>query len=587
MNSPGHAKIDASFLFAVLAPFKKVFYGVAAFTATMNLLMLVPSIYMLEVYDRVLTSRNEFTLLMLTLMMLLMYVIYGFLEGVRGFATIKLGEAIDAAMNQRVYTAAFEQSLDKPEVNSVQALNDLTNLRQFMTGSTLFSFFDAPWFPIYLLVVFAFDLWLGVFATVSVMVLIGLTILNEALTKKSLNMANRGSMASTNMATDTLRNAEVLQAMGMFPAMRIRWLKLHKEVMVHQSLASFRGASIGSVTRFVRLALQSLILGVGAFLVLKNEITAGMMIAASILLGRTLAPVEQVIGGWKQFKGAVASYERLKDMLNTYPERQQVMKLPKPSGRLLVEHLVVAPPGSKKPVVDDVSFQLQPGEVLGIIGPSASGKSTLARALVGVWPVQQGSVRLDGADVHTWNKEELGPSVGYVPQDVEIFQGSLAQNIARFGEIVPEKVIAAATAAGIHEMVLRFQDGYNTIVGPGGSGLSGGQKQRLALARALHGDPSFIVLDEPNSNLDEAGERALIESIERASQRLATVILVTHRTNILKATTKLLVMAEGKLVLFGPTHLVMDKLHQNQMIHQGTKDKEQAQLPQANQESAL
>lgn len=555
---------SASPIFAALTPFKKVFYGVAAFTATMNILMLVPSFYMLEVYDRVLTSRNEFTLLMLSLMMLLLFLIYSYLEGIRGFATIKLGEAIDAAMNERIYTAAFELTLKQPSANGAQALHDLTNLRQFLTSAPLFAFFDAPWFPIYLTVVYVFNFWLGLFATVSVVILVVLTILNEALTKKPLGEAGKLSMVSVNLAANTMKNAEVLEAMGMLPAMRGRWFKLHQEFLDHQSLASQRGATISSISRFVRLSMQSLILGVGAYLVLLNEITAGMMIAASILLGRTLAPVEQVIGSWKQFKSAVASYERLKDMLHNFPERKDVMSLPRPLGYLSVENLVVAAPGAQKPVVQGVSFQLEPGDILGVIGPSASGKSTLARALVGVWPTLGGSVRLDGADVHAWNKAELGPAVGYVPQDVEIFQGSISENIARFSEIVPEKVIAAATSAGIHEMVLRFPDGYNTLIGPGGGGLSGGQMQRLALARALHGDPSFIVLDEPNSNLDDAGERALVQALLQAKQRLATVVVITHRTSVLQAANKLLVMAEGRVAMFGPTQQVLQKLQQNQ-----------------------
>ena len=555
---------EASPIVALLAPFKKVFYGVAAFTATMNLLMLVPSLYMLEVYDRVLTSRNEFTLLMLSLMMLLMYVIYSLLEGVRGFATIKLGEAIDAKMNERVYTAAFEHTLRNPGANAGQALTDLTTLRQFLTSTPLFAFFDAPWFPVYLAVTYLFNFWLGLFATFSVIILVVLTVLNEALTKKPLGASQQLSITSVNMTSNTMKNAEVLEAMGMLPAMRARWLKMNQQMLDQQSLASQRGASISSVSRFFRLSMQSLILGLGAYLVLQNEISPGMMIAASILLGRALSPVEQLIGSWKQFKGASASYERLKQMLNAYPERKEVMSLPRPVGRLSVENLIVGAPGTRKPIVQGVSFQIEPGDVLGVIGPSACGKSTLARALVGVWPKLAGAVRLDGADVHEWNKAELGPAIGYVPQDVEIFQGSISENIARFGEVVPEMVIAAATAAGIHDMVLRFPDGYNTVIGPGGAGLSGGQMQRLALARALHGDPSFMVLDEPNSNLDEAGDRALVQALMQARQRKATVVLITHKNSVLQAANKLLVMAEGRLVMFGPTQEVVQKLQQNQ-----------------------
>lgn len=551
-------------IIAVLSPFKKVFYAVAAFTAVMNMLMLAPSIYMLEVYDRVLSSRNDMTLLMLTIMMVVLYIIYSMLEGVRGFATIKLGEAIDAAMNEKIFNAAFRHTLKKPGSNAAQSLNDLTTIRQFLTSAPLFAFFDAPWFPIYLVVTFYFNFWLGMFSVASVLILVFLTILNEALTKKPLADANKLSLTSVNIASNTMRNAEVLEAMGMLPAMRTRWYKLHQEFLDQQSIASQRAAKISSVTRFIRMTVQSMILGVGAYLVLLNQISPGMMIAASILSGRTLAPVEQVIGSWKQFKGAMFSYQRLKEMLVANPEGKESMALPKPLGRLSVENIVVAPPGVTKPFVQGVTFQIEPGDVLGVIGPSASGKSTLARALVGVWPVYGGAVRLDGADVQSWDKTQLGPHVGYVPQDIEIFQGTISENISRFGPVDPEGVIAAATAAGIHDMVLRFPEGYDTNVGPGGAGLSGGQMQRIALARALYGSPNFIVLDEPNSNLDDAGERSLVQSLVQLRQRKATVVVVSHRTSILQATTKLLVMSDGRLALFGPTQQVLERLQQNQ-----------------------
>lgn len=557
-------------IISVLKPFKRVFIAVAAFTAVMNLLMLVPSFYMLEVYDRVLSSKNEFTLLMLSCIMLILYVVYSALENVRGFATIKLGEEIDSALSEPVYNAAFNQALKNPGTNNVQVLHDLTNLRQFLTSAPLFSFFDAPWFPIYLTVTFFFNFWLGVFSLISVLLLIILTIANESVTKKPLDEANSLSMNSVNMAFNTMRNAEVLQAMGMLPNMRSRWLNMHKQFLENQSLASMRGSSIGSFTRFVRLSTQSLILGVGAYLVIHNEISAGMMIAASILLGRTLAPVEQVIATWKQFKGAIASYDRLVQLLKHEPQQNENMSLPPPKGRLSVENIAIVPPGSTKPVIQGVNFALEPGDVLGIIGASASGKSSLARALVGVWEVVAGCVRLDGSDVHSWNKSELGPFVGYVPQDVEIFQGSISENISRFGKIDSKLVIAAATAAGIHEMILRLPDGYDTILGPGGSGLSGGQMQRLAIARALYGDPVFIVLDEPNSNLDDAGERSLVKSLIDCKNRFATVVVVTHRTSVLQATTKLLVMSEGKMLMSGPTQQVLDALQNSQRMSQAS-----------------
>lgn len=578
MNEP-----NTSPVIAALAPFAKVFYAVGAFTAVMNLLMLTPSIYMLEVYDRVLSSRNEMTLVMLTLMLIVVYVIYSMLESVRGFATIKVGEAIDSAMNEKIFNAAFKQTLKKPGSNAAQALNYLATIRQFMTSAPLFAFFDAPWFPIYLFVTFYFNFWLGLFSLVSVILLVFLTILNEALTKKPLTEANQLSVASVNMASNAMRNSEVLEAMGMLPAMRSRWYKMHQEFLDQQSLASQRAARISSISRFLRMTVQSTILGLGAYLVLVNQISPGMMIAASILSGRTLAPVEQVIGSWKQFKGAMFAYQRLKELLSENPDNKLTMALPRPLGRLSVENVVVAPPGATKPFVQDVSFVLEPGDILGVIGPSASGKSTLARALVGVWPVSGGSVRLDGSDVQSWNKTELGPNVGYVPQDIEIFQGTISENISRFGPVHPEKVIDAATSAGIHEMILRFPDGYDTTVGPGGVGLSGGQMQRIALARALYGSPNYIVLDEPNSNLDEAGERSLVQSLINLRQRQATVVIVSHRTSMLQATSKLLVLAEGRLALFGPTQQVLARLQQGQQPKQPTP----APVPQIASGSAV
>lgn len=561
-NKPADAIVIA------LKPFKKVFVGMAVFTAVMNLLMLVPSFYMLEVYDRVLSSRNEFTLLVLTLLMLGLYVAYSCLEGVRGLATIKLGEAIEQALNQEVFTATFDAALRTPGFNAQQPLNDLTTVRQFLTSAPLFAFFDAPWFPVYLVVVYAFSFWMGLFATVSVLVLVVLAVINEVLTKKHLEIANKKSILSLSTASNTIKNAEVLEAMGMLPAMQKRWLQVHNEFLGSQSLASVNGLSIGSMSRFVRLTMQSMILGLGAYLVLKNELTAGMMIASSILLGRTLAPAEQVIGSWKQFKGAISAYDRLKEVLAESRVQRSSMSLPRPKGFLSVENLFAAAPGMQRPVLQGVAFQVDPGDVLGVIGPSASGKSTLARAIVGVWPVLGGAVRIDGADVHSWNKAELGPAVGYVPQDVEIFQGTIAENIARFGDVNPDKVVGAATQAGIHEMVLRFPDGYNTLVGPGGAGLSGGQMQRVALARALYDDPIYIVLDEPNSNLDEHGELALVKALMHAKQRKATTVVITHRTSVLQATTKLLVMAEGRIVMFGSTKEVMENLQKNQQAAQ-------------------
>ena len=543
-----------------LLQFKKAFRSIGIFTAIINLLMLVPSIYMMQVYDRVLASRNDFTLYMLSFIALGLFGLISALEHIRSMIVIKIGAKIDAFLNQRIYTAAFEQNLRGAGVNAGQALNDLTTIRQFVTGSGMFAFFDAPWFPLYLLVIFIFNPWVGLFALVSVVILIGLAWLNQWVSSAALKEASAVSIQSTSMATNNLRNAEVIEAMGMLPQVRERWFSLHNRFLHLQAEASRKAAVITAVTKFVRTSVQSLILGVAALLVIKGELSGGVMIAASILLGRTLSPVEQIIGVWKQWEGVLSAYKRLEDLLRRHPPRKAGMSLPPPEGSVRVEQVAAAPPGSNRMVLRNINFELRAGEIMGMIGASGSGKSTLARLLVGVWPVANGSVRIDGADVFQWSKDELGPFMGYLPQDIELFAGTIAENIARFGEVDSFKVVAAAKLAGVHELILQMPEGYETRVGDGGSGLSGGQKQRIGLARALYGDPVFIVLDEPNSNLDEAGEFALAESILELKKRQRTVVIISHRPSIIRITDKLMVLQNGAALAFGPTEQVLEAM---------------------------
>jgi ATP-binding cassette subfamily C exporter for protease/lipase len=543
-----------------LLAFKSTFYTIGAFSAITNLLMLVPSLYMLQVYDRVLGSRNEVTLAMLTILMLGAYLFMSGLELIRSFVLVRVGARFDMMLNKRVYTAAFEQNLKQSGGNAGQALQDLTNLRQFLTGNALFAFFDAPWFPIYLIVIFFFEPSLGLFALAGTAVLVTLAYVNERVTREPLAEANSMAISASNLATNNLRNAEVIESMGMLPNLMSRWFKAHGKFLRLQADASQKAGTIGAVTKFVQVSLQSLVLGFGALLVLENKITPGMMIAASILVGRTLAPVQQVIGVWKSWSSTRSAYERLVALLGMNPAREAGMALPKPQGALSVESVTAAPPGVKNAIVKNLSFAITPGDVLGVIGPSGSGKSTLARLLVGVWPAMIGKVRLDGADIYHWNKDELGPNVGYLPQDIELFGGTVSENIARFGEIDSEKVVEAAKRAGVHDMILHFPEGYDTPLGDGGAGLSGGQKQRIALARAMYGDPSLIVLDEPNSNLDDAGEQALVNAVLDLRQRGKTIVLITHRTSAINVTSKLLLMRDGTAQLFGPTGQVLAAL---------------------------
>jgi ATP-binding cassette subfamily C exporter for protease/lipase len=576
----------------LLLTFKSTFFTVGAFSAISNLLMLVPSIYMLQVYDRVLASSNEITLLMLTLMMLGAYLLMSALELMRTYVLVRVGARFDMQINKRVYTAAFEQNLKKSGGNAGQALSDLTTVRQFLTGNALFAFFDAPWFPVYLIVIFFFEPSLGLFALVGTAVLVLLAYINEKVTHKPLAEANAMALAANTLATNNLRNAEVIESMGMLPNLLARWFKLHGKFLHLQAEASEKGGMVNAITKFVQVSLQSLVLGFGALLVIEGKISPGMMIAASILVGRALAPVQQVIGVWKSWSTTRSAYERLTMLLEANPERSAGMELPKPLGAISVENVTAAPPGSQIPVVRGLSFAIVPGDVLGVIGPSGSGKSTLARLLVGVWPALVGKVRLDGADIFAWNKGELGPHIGYLPQDIELFGGTVSENIARFGEVDAEKVVQAAKRAGVHDMILHLPKGYDTLLGDGGAGLSGGQRQRLGLARAMYGDPSLIVLDEPNSNLDDLGEIALVQAVNDLRQRGKTIVLITHRTSVLGATSKLLLMRDGVGEMFGPTNQVLAALQESNQkkLQQAQQAQQAAAQPQqqaaANAEAA-
>ena len=543
-----------------LAGLKSAFRSVGVFSAIINLLLLVPSLYMLQVYDRVLASRNQTTLLMLTLMVVGAYLLMSALELLRSFILVRSSARLDMQLNRRVYTAAFEGNLRKAGLNAGQSLQDLATVRQFLTGHGPFAFFDAPWFPVYLVVIFVFNVQLGVLALVGTAILVALAVVNERVSRPPLAEANSLAVAANQMATNNLRNAEVIESMGMLPSMMNRWFHLHGRHLQLQATASAKAGVVGSLTKFFRTSLQSLILGFGALLVLSDSITPGMMIVASILMGRVLAPVEQVINVWRSWEGTRSAYRRLADLLEAHPPRRAGMPLPAPVGRLSVDGLTAIPPGAAAPSLRGASLALEPGDVLGVLGPSGSGKSTLARLLVGVWPAVSGTVRLDGADVATWNKEELGPHLGYLPQDVELFAGTVSENIARFGKVDASQVVEAAQRANIHDMILGLPMGYDTMLGDGGAGLSAGQRQSIGLARALYGDPTLLVLDEPNSNLDAAGERALMKAIQDLQSRQRTVVLVTHRSSVLSCTNKLLVLSQGQVQLFGPTQEVLASL---------------------------
>jgi len=540
---------------------RSYFVTAGFFSLFINIIMLTPPLYMLQVYDRVITSRSESTLIMLTLLMVVLLLTMGILEWVRSQVLVKAGAKIDVLLNERLFNATFKNSLlSGGTASSSQPISDLTNLRQFMTGNGLFAFFDAPWLPIYIAVMFMFHPWFGWSAVGASIVLIILAYVNEKTSSGPLGDANKVAIKSSNYLNKNLRNVEVIESMGMMNNIRNRWLKMNYEVINFQAIASKRAGLISSISKSFRMIVQSLVLGLGAYLAIQQEISPGLMIAGSILLGRALAPIDLMIGSWKGFVSSRGAYARLNEMLSIIPADRETMALPAPEGRVDVEAIVVAPPGTQKPILKGLTFALNPGESLAVIGPSAAGKSTLARALLGIWPAANGKVRLDSADIYQWNRVDLGVYIGYLPQDIEMFDGSISENICRFGEIDAEAIIDAAKQAGVHEMILRLPDGYDTLIGGHGGVLSGGQRQRLGLARAIYGNPAMIVLDEPNSNLDEQGEQALSHALKNMKKNGCTVIIISHKVNIISQVDKILVMADGTATMFGLRDEVLAKL---------------------------
>ena len=548
-------------LLLTLKACKDYFLYAGIFSAAVNILMLTPIIYMLTVYDRVVASGSMSTLVMLTFLMVCLLLAVGGFEWVRSMILVSASSRLESSLRSRVSDATFKRSLlTGGMVANAQPMGDLTALRQFLTGNGLFAFFDAPWFPVYIGIMFLFHPWFGVAGIVGATVMVALAYANESSTNNLMKEANNESNKASGSFQGSLRNAEVVAAMGMAHDIRRRQDALFNNVLEKQATASRKAGMWSGISKSFRLIIQSLTLGLGAYLALNQQISPGMMIAGSLLLGRALGPIDMLVGTWKGFSLARAQYARLQELLNQIPPNAESMSLPAPKGKLSVEQVTIAPPGSKNLVVRGVSFELAPGEALGMVGPSASGKSTLARALLGIWPCYGGKVRLDSADIASWNREELGPFIGYLPQDIELFDGTIADNIARFKNADSEDIVAAARLAGVHEMILHLPNGYDTIIGGAGGMLSGGQRQRIGLARAVFGCPSLLILDEPNSNLDDQGERELVEALRRIKAGGSTIIVITHRTMVLQSVDKIMVMKEGVAEIFGPKDQVLASL---------------------------
>jgi PrtD family type I secretion system ABC transporter len=536
------------------------FVAVVIFTLCINLLMLSAPIYMLQVFDRVLSSRSTDTLVLLTLIVGVALATLAILEVARNQVMIRISDWLENRLGSTILAGSVEAALQHGGAPSAQGLRDLSTFKTFLTGPGMFPILDAPWTPIFLGVIFMLHPVLGWMSLAGAVALFSLALVNEMVTRELVAKAGALSIRAFQDAEAVVRNADVVDSMGMRSNLIGRWQRKNGEMLTLQAQASKRGGGITAVSKFLRFVLQIGIMGGGAWLVIQNEMTAGAMIAGSILMGRALAPVEQAIGSWRSAIAARGAYERVKQQLALTADDEAQMSLPVPSGRLTVEGVTYFHQGATEPVLRNVAVRLEPGEALGLIGPSAAGKTTLARLLVGNIAPRAGAVRLDGVDIAQWDGEDLGKHLGYLPQDVELFAGTVRENIARMGEGKAEDVVAVAKLAGVHDMILRLSAGYETDIGDSGAALSGGERQRVGLARALYGAPKFVVLDEPNASLDNVGEEALVQAIATLKQRGITQVIIAHRPSILRHVDKILVMRDGAVQMFGPREEVLKKL---------------------------
>lgn len=522
--------------------------GVFSFFA--NLLVLTSTLYMLQIYDRVMLSGSLLTLLAITLIAVFFYGVMGFADWIRSRLMVRVSAKLDDVMSSQVFRAAFEAALKRPGKSPVQSFNDLTTLRQFVTGNGVFAFFDMPWAPIYLVVLFIMNPWLGWTGVAFTLLMVVVAIVTHRVTAPAIKAAGEAAADTNAYLQSKLRNAETVEALGMQGHLRTHWLALHERMLDRQEVASVRARRLQSVARFVQNSQQSLILTVGAILALAGQIGVGAMIASNALLGNALRPLTTLVATWKLAVDAMQAFRRLEGLLSENPERRADQDLPAVRGQISLRNLVATAPGRQVPILDGLQIDFKAGEVVGIVGPSGAGKSTLAKCLVGIWPGVQGQVVLDGVPIDRWSRTELGPHLGYLPQDIEMLDGTIAENIARFAKVDPEKVIAAATHTGIHDMILRLPKGYDTPMGEAGGLLSGGQRQRIGLARAIYGDPAVLVLDEPNANLDDLGEAALLRTVRSLREQGKTVFMIVHQKNLLAAADRVLTLAAGTVKQF-------------------------------------
>ena len=561
---------ERSELTRALWAFRREFLMVGVFSMVANVLMLSPTLYMLQVFDRVMSSRSELTLLAMSLITLFLFGVMAFAEWMRSRVLVRSGVRLDALLGTRVFNASFDAHLAPSRVSPARSFGDLIQIRQFLTGQGILAFFDTPWTPIYMGVLFILHPILGFLALFFAAVQGALAWFGHRRTVTPAEDASKASSESAAYLQSKLRNAEVLEPMGMVHNLRPHWARRHAHAQELQGRAQAITHRITAWSKFIRYSQQSLALGAGALLVIDGQLSPGGMIAANVLMSRALAPIDMLVGTWRGFIGARSAFRRLEALLAAHPERDPALSRVAPQGALALRDVVAVAPGRAEPILKGVSVAVPQGTVTVVLGPSGSGKSTLARCMLGIWPDVSGEVLLDGLPIAGWDRNELGPYVGYLPQDVELFEGSIAENIARFGEVSPEKVIAAARSAGLHEMILRFPKGYDTPIGEAGHLLSGGQRQRIGLARAMYGDPVLVVLDEPNANLDDVGEAALVRAVQELKVKGCTVFLITHRPGIVAVADRVLILRNGVVKADGPRDEVLAALRTAQSGPEGS-----------------
>ena len=566
-------ELEIRTLSGVLAQCKRAFVFVFILTFLVEMLSIAPILYMLNVYDRVLSSRSIVTLISLTTLIVGTYVFWSGLEWIRRRMMVRISLRIDWELASQVFDASFRRFINRKKINIHQVMNDLVLLRQFLTGTSLLSLMSAPFAVLFIIFAGFFHPLLALFALVASALLFFLTYLTQRVSVPALKEANNALAETNRLAAQNLRISEPALALGMHRAIRKRWYARHQNSLRLQVQASEAASLLGSISSFLSKAFPSLQLAVGVFLAIEGSLTGGMVIAANFLMARSIAPIRQTLASWKEVADARHAYERLDALLAEGENLGEKMTLPRPSGHLSVADLVVHPDGAQRTVLNGISFTSEPGQVTVVVGPSAAGKSSLVKSLVGIWTPTKGAVRLDGADVSNWIREDLGRHIGYVPQENEFFEGTIAENIARLDQVDAEKVVKAAQLVGIHELILSFPQGYDTVLGENGHVLTGGQKQRLAIARAVYGDPCYVVMDEPNASLDEQGERALIQAIRTLKAAGTTIIFTTHRPDLVNIADNLLVLNSGKQVGFGT---VVDMLASARKLKEAAKQKSTA-----------